>query len=162
MSNTRRKPVKKKTTPLYMWGALALVALVLLYAIFTLANGQTQQAGSGGPQAAAPAGEALPKEISVEEAANMRDSGALMLDVREQSEWDEYHMPGARLIPLGQLESRLSDLPKDQDIVVVCRSGNRSATGRDVLLQNGFTRVTSMAGGMKDWQASGLPTQTGP
>jgi len=85
-----------------------------------------------------------------------------MLDVREQSEWNEVHMPGATLIPLGQLANRLKDLPKDKEIVVVCRSGNRSATGRDILKQAGFTSVTSMAGGMNDWQAKGFAVATGP
>jgi rhodanese-related sulfurtransferase len=160
MSQTRKNTVRKRSTPLYLWGALALIVLVLLYAAFQLFNGGTPQAiGTGASDASA---SALPQEVTVEEAAKMRDEGALMIDVREQSEWDEYHMPGARLIPLAQLESRLSDLPKDQDIVVVCRSGNRSATGRDILLEAGFPRVTSMAGGMSDWRASGLPTATGP
>jgi rhodanese-related sulfurtransferase len=84
-----------------------------------------------------------------------------MLDVREPSEWVEYHMPGATLIPLGELESRLAEVPQDQPVVVVCRSGNRSATGRDILLNNGFSQVTSMAGGMNAWAAAGYPTETG-
>jgi rhodanese-related sulfurtransferase len=71
-------------------------------------------------------------------------------------------MPGATLIPLGQLASRLSEVPKDKPVVVVCRSGNRSQQGRDILAANGFTSVTSMAGGMRDWQGAGLPTVTGP
>ena len=92
----------------------------------------------------------------------MRDQGAFVLDVREQEEWNALHIPDATLIPLSQLSSRLSELPKDQEIVVVCRSGNRSAQGRDILLDAGFTNVTSMAGGMNQWQAQGLPTSTGP
>lgn len=82
-----------------------------------------------------------------------------MLEVREQSEWDEFHMPGATLIPLGTLPSQLEALPKDKPIVVVCRSGNRSQTGRDILLEAGFTDVTSMDGGMLDWQRAGLPVE---
>lgn len=104
----------------------------------------------------------LAPEISVSEAAALRDAGAYMLDVREQSEWDEFHMPGATLIPLGTLASRVDRLPKDKPIVVVCRSGNRSQAGRDILTQAGFTNVTSMAGGMNDWRAQGLPVATGP
>lgn len=104
----------------------------------------------------------LPLEISVSEAKTMQDAGAFMLDVREQSEWNEMHMPGAMLIPLGQLATRMSEVPKDKPVVVVCRSGNRSAQARDQLAQAGFSSVTSMAGGMKAWSSAGLPTVSGP
>lgn len=104
---------------------------------------------------------ALPREVSVAKAAEMRTAGAFVLDVRELSEWQQVHIPGATLIPLGELPDRLSELPKDQEIVVVCHSGNRSAKGRDILLAAGFTRVTSMAGGMTQWQASGYDVTSG-
>jgi rhodanese-related sulfurtransferase len=48
-------------------------------------------------------------------------------------------------------------LPEDQDIVVICRSGNRSAEGRDILLDAGFKNVTSVSGGMREWKADGYP-----
>ena len=83
-------------------------------------------------------------------------------DVREQSEWEQGHIEGATLIPLGQLFQSSAELPTDQTIVVVCRSGNRSAQGRDILETAGFTTVTSMTGGMNDWQAQGYPIVTGP
>lgn len=104
----------------------------------------------------------LPQEISPAEAKAMQDAGAFMLDVREPAEWNEMHMPGATLIPLGQLATRLNEVPKDKPVVVVCRSGNRSQQGRDILAANGFGSVTSMAGGMRDWQGAGLPTVAGP
>jgi rhodanese-related sulfurtransferase len=50
-------------------------------------------------------------------------------------------------------------VPQDKDVVVVCRSGNRSQQGRDILVQAGFTRVTSMAGGVTDWRSQGLPVE---
>jgi rhodanese-related sulfurtransferase len=104
----------------------------------------------------------LPTEISVDEAATKRDQGAFILDVRQPEEWNEYHIPGATLIPLGDLPSRLSEVPKGQEIVVVCRSGNRSREGRDILLNNGFSSVTSMSGGLKEWSAKGYETVSGP
>ncbi len=104
----------------------------------------------------------LPKEISAVEAAQKREAGAFLLDVRQPDEWEAVHIPGATLIPLDQLETRLNEVPRDQEVVVVCRSGNRSATGRDILLNAGFKQVTSMAGGMNDWQRQGLPTVSGP
>ncbi|MBI5702988.1 MAG: rhodanese-like domain-containing protein [Chloroflexi bacterium] len=104
----------------------------------------------------------MPREVSVTEAAALRDAGAFILDVRQPEEWNESHIPGATLIPLGELASRVNELPKDQKIVVVCRSGNRSAQGRDILLAAGFEQVTSMAGGIKQWTAAGFETVSGP
>lgn len=104
----------------------------------------------------------LPKEISINQALNLRNAGAFILDVRQPEEWNEYHVPGSTLIPLGELESRVKELPRDKPIVVVCRSGNRSATGRDILLRAGFLQVTSLAGGLSQWKAAGYPVVTGP
>jgi rhodanese-related sulfurtransferase len=104
----------------------------------------------------------FPREISVQEAAAKRDAGAFILDVRQPDEWNQYHIAGATLIPLAELPSRLNALPRDQEIVVVCHSGNRSAKGRDILLNAGFTQVTSMTGGLIQWQAAGYPTVSGP
>lgn len=140
--DARGKETKKKSTPVLEWiliGVAVLAAVVLLYNRFA-------------PQ---------PGEISVEQAASLREQGAFMLDVREPSEWQEFHMPGATLIPLGELPSRLSEIPTDRTIVVVCRSGNRSQAGRDILLEAGFKDVTSMAGGMNEWRSLGLPIEFG-
>lgn len=113
---------------------------------------------SGAPASVVP----LPDEITVAEAAAKRNAGAFVLDVRQPDEWNEYHIPGSTLIPLDQLEARLNEVPTDKEVVVVCRSGNRSQPGRDVLKKAGFKQVTSMAGGLKEWKAAGLPTVTGP
>lgn len=106
--------------------------------------------------------ETLPSEISVNVAAAKRDAGAFILDVREPDEWVEFHIPGATLIPLGELEARVNEVPTDREVVVVCRSGNRSQVGRDILLNSDFKLVTSMAGGMKQWSAAGYDTASGP
>jgi rhodanese-related sulfurtransferase len=105
---------------------------------------------------------AAPLEIDVQKAAEMREGGAFVLDVREPEEWSQAHISGATLIPLGELEQRLSELPKNQEIVVYCRSGNRSLTGAQILRSNGFTQTSSMMGGINDWILSGLPTVSGP
>lgn len=104
----------------------------------------------------------MPAEVTVNEAAALREQGAFMLDVREVYEWEEFHIPGSTLIPAGELSARLGEIPRDQPIVVVCRSGNRSAAARDVLLNAGFTQVTSMAGGVTDWKRQGFPIVSGP
>jgi rhodanese-related sulfurtransferase len=105
----------------------------------------------------------LPLEISsVDAYEKYIDKTAFFLDVRTQEEWNEFHAPDATLIPLDQLPSRLDELPRDREIVVVCRSGNRSQQGRDILLNAGFTQVTSMAGGMNEWRFAAFPTVSGP
>lgn len=101
---------------------------------------------------------ALPREVNVAQAAAMRQTGAFILDVRTVEEWNQFHIPGATLIPLDELPDRLAEVPSDREIVVVCRSGNRSQQGRDILLEAGYSRVTSMAGGINEWRAQGNPT----
>lgn len=103
----------------------------------------------------------LAREVSVDKAYEMYQSGVFMVDVRTQEEWNEYHAPNTTLIPLDQLQARLSEVPKDREIVVVCRSGNRSQEGRDILLAAGYN-ATSMTGGLKEWYAKGYPIEGAP
>jgi rhodanese-related sulfurtransferase len=133
-------------TPAGQLTALAVVALV----VYLIAA----SAGGG-------ASPALAKEISVDEAYEMYRAGTFVLDMRTQEEWDEYHAPNTTLIPLDQLPGRLNELPKDREILVVCRSGNRSQEGRDILLAAGFN-ATSMTGGLKEWYAKGYPIEGAP
>jgi rhodanese-related sulfurtransferase len=138
----------KKPSPPRFW--IGLIAMMLV------------MAGCSASQNAQPAAlAALPPEITVAQAAQKRDQGAFFVDVRELSEWTQFHIPGTTLIPLGELPNRLKDVPKDREVVVVCRSGNRSQQGRDILLKAGYTSVTSMAGGVTQWQAQKLPIATG-
>lgn len=109
--------------------------------------------------ACSPSQVGLPDEISVSEAHQLYQDGVFFLDVRTQEEWDDFHAPNTTHIPLDQLESRYTELPMDEEIVVVCRSGNRSQTGRDILRDNGFVDVTSMAGGLNAWQSAGYPIE---
>ena len=102
----------------------------------------------------------VPADVDVTTAAGLRDAGAVVLDVREPAEWAEGHVPGATLIPLGELARRTSELPHDRTVVVICRSGNRSAQGRDILLDAGY-EATSVQGGMTAWRAAGMPLETG-
>ena len=101
----------------------------------------------------------LPGTIAVSEAYALYESGAFVLDVRTVEEWNEYHAPNTTLIQLDQLASRLSEVPRDRQVVVVCRSGNRSQQGRDILLEAGFEQVTSMRGGLNASRASGYPLE---
>ena len=151
MNNKKKnkKSVKKSNNSTLLWVGLGIIVLVFAGVMLTRSNTASSAAG-------------LPSEISVSEASTMRDAGAFILDVRQPEEWVEGHIPNATLIPLGELASRVSELPQDQEIVVVCRSGNRSAQGRDILLAAGFENVTSMAGGMNQWSSAGYDTVTGP
>lgn len=128
---------------------IALLAVVALVIFLILQAGRT---GSNAPAI-------LPREISVSEAYTKYQNGAFVLDVRTQEEWDEYHAPNTTLIPLDQLPSRLNELPPGEEIVVVCRSGNRSQQARDLLVDAGFEQVTSMRGGLNEWRASGYPVE---
>ena len=144
----RKAQPRKKNNRYLVWGIVALFLLGLSAVWFV------SQGTAGTPD--------YPREISVTDAVAKRDAGAFLLDVRQPSEWNDFHVPGSTLIPLDELPSRVNELPKDREIVVVCRSGNRSAQGRDILLDAGFTQVTSMAGGLTQWKAAGYPVVSGP
>ncbi|ALG05614.1 rhodanese-like domain-containing protein [Kibdelosporangium phytohabitans] len=77
-----------------------------------------------------------------------------LLDVREQNEWDAGHAPDALHIPMGELAGRLDELPSDQDVYVICRSGGRSARVTAYLNGNGWD-ATNVDGGMQSWHAAG-------
>lgn len=86
---------------------------------------------------------------------------ALVLDVREQGEYDTGHILNSRLIPLGKLKERLGELEKykNKPVVVVCRSGNRSASACSILGKHGYDQVYNLAGGMQAWQKNNLPLE---
>lgn len=92
--------------------------------------------------------------ITAQEAKAIMDSqeGFVILDVREQYEYDESHIPGAVLLPLGQVEEKAQEvLPdKDQLILVYCRSGRRSKQAAEVLVKLGYTNIKEF-GGIIDW-----------
>jgi len=79
---------------------------------------------------------------------------ATLIDVREPYEWEAGHIDGARLIPLGQIEQHLDELPHDRDIVLYCHSGSRSARALEVLRGAGFARAKHLRGGYVAWQRS--------
>lgn len=145
----------------------SITVLVLLVAAVIVAGCAPASASAPAAVApvvvtSAPAAAALPAQISVSEASAKRDAGAFILDVRQPDEWNAVHIPGATLIPLDQLAARVNEVPRDQEVVVVCRSGNRSQQGREILKNAGFQQVTSMSGGLNQWSAAGRPTATGP
>ena len=134
----RRGRVRIPAAP---WIALAVVVLIAAAVVLLIPK--------------APVAE----EIDVARAYAMYQQGAFLVDVRTQEEWDEVHIPGSVLIPLDELPDRLGEVPRDKDIVVVCRSGNRSEEGAAILLKAGYESVVGMDGGIRDWSAAGYPVE---
>jgi rhodanese-related sulfurtransferase len=102
------------------------------------------------------------KEVNSSAALQLiNHKNAVVLDVRESSEYDAGHVLNAKLVPLGKLKERIGELEKykDQPIVVVCRSGNRSGTACFILGKQGFNQAYNLAGGVLAWQKSGLPLE---
>ncbi len=110
-----------------------------------------------------------PAEIALEELSAQIDvqtaneisayDDVFMLDVREQYEFDEKHIPDINLIPMSEIQNRVSEIPTDKTVVVTCRSGNRSGQVTDFLRQNGFDNVHNMEGGIVAWEAAGYPVE---
>ncbi|HXA29548.1 MAG TPA: rhodanese-like domain-containing protein [Candidatus Angelobacter sp.] len=102
----------------------------------------------------------VPTEVSAGDAAAAVDRGdALLLDVREQWEWDEQRIPGAVHIPMNQVPSRLEEIPADRDVYVYCKVGGRSARVVDYLRRHGRERAVNVAGGIDAWVEAGLPVE---
>ncbi|MCB0216836.1 MAG: rhodanese-like domain-containing protein [Chloroflexi bacterium] len=99
-------------------------------------------------------------EVDVATTAALQASGgALLIDVREPSEYAEGHIPGITLIPMGEVQDRLAELPRDQPVILTCRSGNRSATVAEFLRGQGYDQVYSMQGGILAWEGAGQPVE---
>jgi len=97
-------------------------------------------------------------EVQVADLAARREAGEepLVIDVREQAEWDEGHIPGAVHVPRGNLESRIAGVARpDQEVILSCASGNRSLLAGITLREMGFENVSSLAGGFQRWKQSG-------
>jgi rhodanese-related sulfurtransferase len=134
-------------TKLALLGVLALSMFLLI--------------GCGAGEAAAPAAEAvdpssLPDTVDVATVHALQDSpDVFLLDVREPDEYAAGHIAGVTLIPMGEVAARLSELPTDTEIIVTCRTGNRSGQIADFLREQGFSNVHNMEGGIVAWQEAG-------
>lgn len=93
------------------------------------------------------------------EAARLAAGGAVLLDVREDNEWQAGHAPNAVLLPMSRLQDEQHVIPRDRKIVAICRSGARSGRVTLALNQAGYDAV-NVAGGMQQWAAAGLPVVT--
>lgn len=138
-------------SPLYCW------SLLLLLMALPLSGCGTSPTAAPTPVATAlPAATDLAPQLSVAEVQRLYAAGeVVIIDVREESEFQQGHIPGARLMPLDEIADRLNEIPRDETVVVVCRSGVRSARAYQYLQEQGFTNVHDMQGGMLEWIAAG-------
>lgn len=117
-------------------GGLVLVVIVVVYFMFTRRPVKGIQNMTPG---------------DLMETLKNRSNPISIIDVREPFEFASGHIAKAKNIPLGQISGRLKDMPKDSQIVFVCRSGNRSMQAAKVAKQQGFSSIYNLAGGMSRW-----------
>ena len=92
-------------------------------------------------------------DISVDEALRLwQNKEAIIIDVRTPGEDRDGHIPGVVNIPLDELEKRIGEIPKDKKVVLICRTGSRSAQGTRLLRSKGFNNVYNSTGGMSTWK----------
>jgi len=99
-------------------------------------------------------------EIDIAEAARRRAAGAAIIDVRQPEEYVEGHVPGAPLVPLASVGDRIGELPRSGELLVICRSGARSAKAAQLLRGHGIDAI-NIAGGTLAWIEAGHPVVTG-
>ena len=87
----------------------------------------------------------------------INDTQALVLDVRDPAEFGAGHLPGARNIPLAELDQRMSELPANKPVLICCASGARSSKAASVLRKAGREQVFNLSGGLQAWRQAGLP-----
>ena len=100
-------------------------------------------------------------EVQVQELAEAQARGAPLIDVREPDEYEAVHVPGALLIPLGEVMARVQEVPRDEPVYVICATGNRSVRAAQWYRSQGID-AHNVAGGTKAWVESGKPTAQGP
>ena len=105
------------------------------------------------------------REVSVDELNARREKGeeVLVIDTREDHEWDRGHIPGAVHLSKGIIERDIENMVPDEsrEIILYCGGGFRSALAAEQLHRMGYTNVKSVAGGWRAWQAHGLPMEEG-
>ncbi len=110
-----------------------------------------------------PQAEPATPEVNVVDAKAMLDRGeAQLIDVREGWEWVTVRIPGATLIPMGEVPQRLQEIDRDRTVIIHCASGQRSATITAALRQAGYPKVFNMAGGIVAWMNQQFPIESGP
>jgi rhodanese-related sulfurtransferase len=103
----------------------------------------------------------VPAEVDIDELARVRDSGDIaLIDVRRRDEYEEFHVPGAVLIPLDELPDRLTELPLVSPLYIICRTGHRSGIAAEFLAEQQIEAI-NVAGGSLAWMKAGKEIATG-
>jgi rhodanese-related sulfurtransferase len=135
-----------------MWRFGALVSLLMIVLLAGCSNPASTTSALAAEDNSL---QNLPVNISTAMVESLRQrDDVVLIDVREDWEYAAGHIPGTVLIPLGQLSSRLAEIPTDKTVIAVCRSDNRSGQATRFLKERGFT-VHNMTGGMIAWEQAG-------
>ncbi len=106
-------------------------------------------------------GEIMIHNVTVSELKELLDNNAdiTLIDCREQGEWDEARIEQAKLIPLSDFQNQYSEILKDKDakILIHCRSGKRSLQACQILMQEGYSNLSNIEGGILAWDENGFP-----
>lgn len=105
-----------------------------------------------------PKAEQATREVSREEAQELVEEGAQLVDVRASHEWNAGHIGGAKHLPLAELAERTGEIDKDRPVVLYCRGGNRSTMATDALTDAGFDAV-KLSEGIVGWDEADLPLE---
>ncbi len=98
------------------------------------------------------------REVTIDDLSRALEQGLPVVDVREAGEYAEGHVPGVVHIPMGQLPARVDELRREQPVLVICASGNRSSAMTDYLASAGFD-AASVSGGTTAWACAGRPIE---
>lgn len=98
------------------------------------------------------------REITREEAQRLVDEGAQLVDVRADHEWEAGRIPGAKHLPLAELDERTGEIEQDRPVVLYCRGGNRSTMATDALAAAGYD-AAKLSEGIVGWEEAGLPLE---
>ncbi len=101
------------------------------------------------------------KNISSAEAKKMYDNNIKFIDIREEAEHEAARIPNTKLIPMSEIQERLDEIPKDEDIVIYCRTGNRSGILISQLIQFGYNNLYNLEDGIVDWHQNNFPVDIG-
>jgi hydroxyacylglutathione hydrolase len=92
--------------------------------------------------------------------SQLQTNDKVVLDVRGEGEWKSGHLPGSLNLPIGELEDRLSELPRDRPVIVHCQTGARAAIAVSLLRARGFNQVSQFPGGFAEWRTAGRPVES--
>jgi rhodanese-related sulfurtransferase len=96
------------------------------------------------------------EQVGVDEAISLARGESIVLDVREQYEWDAVHVDGATHVPMSELQARIAEVPTEDTLLVMCHSGQRSLVVTEALVEAGYHAV-NVSGGIMAWELAGGP-----